>query len=55
MLNATSHPDARWNLIPADRNWYRDHVIATTVVKALEELHMKWPKLGKGLAKVRIK
>lgn len=55
MLNATSHPDARWNLVPADRNWYRDHVIATTVVKALEQLHMKWPKLGKGLANVRIK
>ena len=55
MLNATSHPEARWHLVPADHNWYRDYVIATTVVHALESLHMKWPRLGKGLAKVRIK
>jgi PPK2 family polyphosphate:nucleotide phosphotransferase len=55
MLNATSHREARWNLVPADRNWYRDHVIATTVVTALERLHMKWPKLGKGLGQIRIK
>ena len=55
MLNATSHPEARWHLVPADHNWYRDYVIATTVANALEKLHMKWPKLGKGLSKVRIK
>ncbi len=55
MLNATSHPDARWHVVPADHNWYRDHVIASVVVKALEHLHMKWPKLGKDLAKLRIK
>jgi PPK2 family polyphosphate:nucleotide phosphotransferase len=55
MLNATSHPEARWHLVPADHNWYRDHVIAVTVADALEKLHMKWPKLDKGLSKVRIK
>ena len=55
MLNATSHPEARWHLVPADRNWYRDYVVADAVVKALEGLHMKWPKLSKDLKKVRIK
>ena len=55
MLNATSHAAARWHLVPADRNWYRDYVIASAVVEALEGLRMKWPKLGKGLAKLRIK
>jgi polyphosphate kinase 2 (PPK2 family) len=55
MLNATSHADARWHLIPADHNWYRDHVIASVVVKALEDLNMKWPKLNRDLAKVLIK
>ncbi len=55
MLNASSHPDARWHLVPADHNWFRDYVIATAVLQALEQLHMKWPKLGKGLGKVRIK
>jgi PPK2 family polyphosphate:nucleotide phosphotransferase len=54
MLNATSHATARWHLVPADRNWYRDYVIAAATVEALEGLHMKWPKLGKGLAHLRI-
>jgi len=38
MLNATSHPDARWNLVPADRKWYRDYVITQTVLAALDGL-----------------
>src|SRR5262249_17145893 len=42
MLNATSHEDAPWHLVPADRNWYRDHVIAETVMRAMERLKMKW-------------
>jgi PPK2 family polyphosphate:nucleotide phosphotransferase len=44
MLNATSHPAARWHLIPADHNWYRDLVIAETVARALTDLKLKWPK-----------
>ena len=55
MLNATSHPAARWHLVPADRNWYRDHVIAATVVHALEALDLKWPKPTEDLSKIRIK
>jgi len=54
MLNATSHAAARWHLIPADRNWYRDYLVADTVVRALDDLKLKWPKMNKSLAKVRI-
>lgn len=53
MLNATSHPAARWHVVPADRNWYRDHVIAATVDRALAGLKLKWPKRAKGLARIR--
>jgi PPK2 family polyphosphate:nucleotide phosphotransferase len=55
MLNATSHPAARWNLVPADRNWNRDYLVASTVARAMEDLKMKWPKMAKGLAETRIK
>jgi PPK2 family polyphosphate:nucleotide phosphotransferase len=55
MLNATSHPAARWHLVPGDRNWYRDYVIADTVTRTLRDLKMKWPKPAKGLAKIKIK
>ena len=55
MLNATSHPAARWHLVPADRNWYRDHVIAHTVARALDDLKMKWPKPAEDLSKIKIR
>ena len=55
MLNATSHPAARWNLVPADRNWYRDFVVADTVARAMGKLKMKWPKPKEDLSKIRIK
>jgi PPK2 family polyphosphate:nucleotide phosphotransferase len=55
MLNRTSHPAARWNLVPADRNWYRDHVIAQTVLRAMTSLKMKWPESAEDLSKVRIR
>jgi polyphosphate kinase 2 (PPK2 family) len=55
MLNKTSHPDAPWHIIPADRNWYRDYVVCNTVVRALEALKMKWPKPKEDLSKIRFK
>jgi PPK2 family polyphosphate:nucleotide phosphotransferase len=55
MLNATSHSLARWHVVPADRNWYRDYVVADSVLRAMEGLRMKWPGLGKGLENTRIK
>ena len=55
MLNATSHAAARWHIVPADRNWYRDFVVATAVVEALEALHLKWPKPREDLSKIRIR
>lgn len=54
MLNETSHAAARWHIIPADRNWYRNFVIAGAVVKALEGLRLKWPKLGEDFANIEI-
>ena len=54
MLNTTSHAAAPWHLVPADRKWYRDYVIATTVVRAMENLRLKWPKPKEDLSKIRI-
>ena len=54
MLNATSHRQARWHLIPADRNWYRDHLIARATVRAMEGLKMNWPKPREDLSKIKI-
>ena len=43
------------DVVPADRNWYRDYVVAGAVVKALEDLHLKWPKSREDLSKIKIK
>jgi len=55
MLNATSHAAARWHIVPADSNWYRDFVIAKTIVNAMESMHLKWPRPKSDLSKIRIK
>ena len=54
MINATSHARARWHVVPAERNWVRDFVIAKTVVRAMEALKMKWPQPGEDLSRVKI-
>jgi PPK2 family polyphosphate:nucleotide phosphotransferase len=54
MLNATSHEMARWHLVPADRNWYRDYAIIRAVVRAMEGLKMKWPKPSEDFSKIQI-
>ncbi len=55
MLNATSHTSAPWHLVPADRKWYRDFVVATATRNALRELKMKWPKPREDLSKIKIR
>lgn len=32
-----------WQIVPADQNWYKEYVIAKSVVTALEGLKMKFP------------
>jgi PPK2 family polyphosphate:nucleotide phosphotransferase len=54
MINATSHPPAPWHIIPADRNWVRDFLIAQTVVRAMEALRLKWPEPAEDLSKIKI-
>jgi len=43
MINETSTPDAPWYVVPADRKWYRDLVISSTIVQTLESLGIDWP------------
>jgi PPK2 family polyphosphate:nucleotide phosphotransferase len=53
-LNRCSTPWAPWHIVPADRKWYRDYVIAHTVVDALERLELQWPKPREDLSKIKI-
>jgi PPK2 family polyphosphate:nucleotide phosphotransferase len=55
VMNKCSTEYAPWHIVPADHKWYRDFVVAKTMAKALEDLHMKWPKAKEDLSKVKIK
>lgn len=39
--------DVPWTIVPADQNWYKEHVIAHTMLKTLEKLDMRYPGLKK--------
>ena len=43
-IRKTSTRWAPWYVVPADRKWFRDYVIADAVIKTLEKLEMKWPQ-----------
>ena len=43
-LSQTSTAAAPWFVVPADRKWYRDLVISSTIVSTLEGLGVDWPE-----------
>ncbi|MEW6611761.1 MAG: PPK2 family polyphosphate kinase [Pseudomonadota bacterium] len=42
-LQATHTAWAPWTIVPADHKWYRNLLVARTVVAALEALKLGWP------------
>jgi PPK2 family polyphosphate:nucleotide phosphotransferase len=43
MLEKTSTETAPWILVPANHNWYRNLIVAETLVKTLKELNPQYP------------
>jgi PPK2 family polyphosphate:nucleotide phosphotransferase len=43
-ISKTSTAGAPWYVVPANRKWYRNLVVGTVVVEALEGLHMRYPE-----------
>lgn len=43
VLSETSTDSAPWYVVPADRKWYRDLVISSTIINTLESLNVDWP------------
>jgi PPK2 family polyphosphate:nucleotide phosphotransferase len=44
-----------WIIVPSDQNWYKEFIVAKTLVKALKELDMKYPQINKNEAARAIK
>jgi PPK2 family polyphosphate:nucleotide phosphotransferase len=44
--NIFKHCDEpKWNIIPADQNWYKEYLVATIVLDALKELKLTYPPM----------
>jgi PPK2 family polyphosphate:nucleotide phosphotransferase len=54
MLSRTSTPWAPWYVVPSNRKWYRNLVIARLLVETLEALKMSYPERNFDPAAVRI-
>jgi PPK2 family polyphosphate:nucleotide phosphotransferase len=53
-LARTSTEEAPWYVVPADKKWWRDYVIAETIVSALEGLKMEYPRPKLDVGSIRI-
>ena len=49
VLSATSTAHAPWYIVPANRKWYRNFVVADRVVDALEDMKLKTPPATAGV------
>jgi polyphosphate kinase 2 (PPK2 family) len=49
VISATSMQHAPWYIVPANRKWYRNLVVAELVVEALESLKLKTPPGPEGV------
>ncbi|MES2124662.1 MAG: polyphosphate kinase 2 family protein [Gemmatimonadota bacterium] len=49
MLGATSTERSPWYIVPANRKWYRNLVVADRVVQALEGMKLEQPPEPKGI------
>jgi PPK2 family polyphosphate:nucleotide phosphotransferase len=54
VFNKTSTQVAPWYIVPSNRKWYRNLVIATIMVKTLEGLDMHYPQSEGDLSQVKI-
>lgn len=55
LLEKTSTREAPWFVVPADRKWHRNLLVAGALVTALERMDLKYPEPPAGLAGLRIR
>lgn len=53
-LSKTSTDEAPWYVVPADKKWWRDYCISETLVAALEDLKMEYPKPKVDVGSIKI-
>jgi PPK2 family polyphosphate:nucleotide phosphotransferase len=54
LLEKCNTDSAPWHIIPANHKWYRDVIVAKTIVAALEDMNPQFPAPAADLDKVKI-
>lgn len=54
ILARTSTPQAPWYIIPANKKWYRNYIVARILRETLEGLDLKYPDPPKDLKKYKV-
>jgi PPK2 family polyphosphate:nucleotide phosphotransferase len=54
VLERCSTKWAPWHIIPADHKWYRNLLVAESIVKAMRALDMKYPSPTIDLSKIKV-
>ena len=54
MMKNTSTPWAPWYIVPANKKWYRNLIVAKVITDVLKKLKMSYPKPQDDLSKVKI-
>ena len=55
VIAATSTDEAPWYVVPANRKWYRNLLVANCVVNALEDMKLKTPPAPEGVDFTKLK
>lgn len=54
IFNRTSTDDAPWYIVPADRKWFRNYLVARVLVRALDRMDLEYPPSPPGLTDICI-
>jgi PPK2 family polyphosphate:nucleotide phosphotransferase len=54
MLEKTSTDAAPWQVIPANKKWYRNLLVAKSIVSTLEGLHLEYPASVLDISKINL-
>ncbi|MFC6790421.1 polyphosphate kinase 2 family protein [Methylobacterium komagatae] len=53
-LGRCSTPHAPWLIVPADRKWFRNYVVAKTVADTLDAMNPQFPEASKDIASLKV-
>jgi len=54
MLSACNTAEAPWYVVPADKKWYRDVIVARAIVERLERLDLRYPQPSENFDGLRV-